>query len=250
MFIALPAAAVLIFISSAAIAGSLTNTKSPSVTKGEGSIEYQFERYGDGDNAALNNRQSHKVEMDYGMTDRFEVSVEYSLRRVSPEETTSNGVGLEGKYMTTKQADNSWWLTTAVQSEYVKAIHDKDADSLNMGFLASRKEGKTQVIGNIFGKYEFGANRDGGLGMSSVVQVTHELDPRFAPGIEWQADYGALNDFDATDRQEQYLGPVARGKFSDVGPGRISYFTGYYRGLTDSSAANATLLKLEYEQRF
>ncbi len=250
MRIILRAALALSLIGSAAYAGSLSNTKSPSVVKGEGSVEYQFERYGDDSNASFNNRQSHKLEMEYGLTERLELGVEYTLRRVSPEETTTNGVGLEAKYMTTKQAADSWWLTSAVQGEYTKAIHDKDADAMNMGLLASRKEGNTTVIGNLFGKYEFGANRDGGLAMSTIVQATHELDPRFAPGVEWQAAYGPLNDFDATDRQEQYAGVVTRGKFAGVGPGKIAYFAGYYKGLTDGSADDAMLLKLEYEQRF
>lgn len=119
-----------------------------------------------------------------------------------------------------------------------------------MQLLLLRNFGKTEVVANIGFEREVGDNRGAGVDIGSKLRISQELNEHFAPGIEWQADYGKLNKLDTDDEREHYVGPSAHGEIFELGASELSYDLGYFWGLTDDTADNAVRLKLSYEVKF
>ncbi|MFZ4540345.1 MAG: hypothetical protein ACOYNL_00865 [Rickettsiales bacterium] len=221
---------------------------SPNVEKGVAEIEYSGTRYGDSSGSSNNNKQNHAIELEYGFTDRFMFGLEMEIERESPHSTKIDGFGVEAQYELTQQGN--WWLNSAIKGEYLHATHAGDADALELLMLASRQWGATQATLNVELAREMGNNRSSGLGLSSRFQAIHAFNDHFAPGIEWDADYGRVNKLGDSDRQEQYLGPVVTGELFELGKGEVDYAVGYYWGLTKDSANKAARLHVSYEFPF
>lgn len=236
----------LALASSAAMAG-VGKISSPEVTKGEYEIEYSGSRLSD-DGKALNNQQSHKTEFEYSFTDSLQLGLELEAERESPTGSKFSGYGIEAQYQFTDQ--KNWWLSSATQLEYFHAAHDGDPDETEIQLLASRTDGKMRWLGNLDFNRELGNNRDHGVGVSSALQGSYELNEHIAPGIEWQADYGAINNISDNNNKEHYVGPIITGELFELGNSELEYTAGYYWGLTGPSADHAARLQLSYEMHF
>ncbi len=220
---------------------------SPAVTKGEVEVEYSGTRYGDSGKAS-NNKQSHTYELEYGLTDNFMLGIEAKSSRKSGQSHEFSAYGIEAQYELTQQG--AWWLATAVKGEYAKAVHDGDADEIEVKWLASRSYGASNLLVNIGLERELGDNRAHGVTLTSALQASHAFTKHFAPGFEWHAEHGKLNKLGDGDVREHYLGPIVKGELFDIGRGEVNYTAGYYWGLNDDSADTAARLHIAYEVAF
>lgn len=236
----------LMLLAAPAFAG-VGKVSSPNVTKGEVELEYSGVRYGD-DRKAKNNQQSHTLEAEYGVSDRFKLGIEGKLQRQSPDGSEFNAYGIEAQYELTEQG--AWWLATAVQGEYLLGAQRGEPDAMEIKWLARRSYGASNLIANLALEQELGDNHRRGATLSSRVQASHAYSEHFVLGAEWHADYGAINTLNGKTQREHYLGPIAKGALAELGRGEIKYVAGYYWGLTDASADNAARLQLSYEMPF
>lgn len=243
-----PLAVIFAALLSANASAGVGKISSPDVTKGEFEVEYSATRYGDESGSALNNKQAHTYELEYGFTDRFMLGLEVGQTRESPQGSKIEGYGVEAQYELTRQGD--WWLNSAIKAEYLHAAHDADPDELELKMLASYSAGANKLTGNLSFESELGNSRDHGIALESAVQAKHTLNEHFAPGIEWHAEYGNLSDLGNSDDVKHYVGPVLTGTLFDFGSSELEYTAGYYWGLTDVSANNAARIQLGYSIAF
>lgn len=213
----------------------VSKVSSPRVTKGEAEIEYSGTRYGD-NRSSLNNKQAHTYEAEYGLTDRWMLGIEAKSERESQRGSYFEGYGLETQYEMTTQGD--WWLDSAIKAEYLHVIHG--ADEAEIKLLAARHYGTSSLTVNLGLERELGTNHGESLSVSSALQAKHAYSKAFAPGFEWHADYGKINDFGAEDTH--YFGPIISGEVLEIG-----YTLGYYWGLNDASADNAMRVQIGLE---
>ena len=82
----------------------VSKLSSPTVTKGKAEIEYSATRYGD-NSSALNNKQKHQIEIEYGFTDDFKLGLEAITERKSNDSNELKFYGLEAQYELTQQDD-------------------------------------------------------------------------------------------------------------------------------------------------
>lgn len=219
---------------------------SPVVKHGVLEFEYSGSRLSD-DDASLNNKQSHTYEIEYGLTDRFMLGLEAESGRESGEGHVFEAAGVEAQYLLTEQGD--WWLTSAVKTEYLHGARNRP-DELEVKWLGAYRHKLADVVVNLDFEREVGENRDHGIEFGTKLQVTHPLNKHFNPGIEWQAEYGTLNNLGDNDHEEQYIGAVAHGEIARFSTHEIEYVAGYFWGATDQSADHAARIQLEYEIAF
>ncbi len=221
---------------------------SPLVTKGTMEVEYKGVRLGDS-GKALENSQSHEVEMNYGLTNDLRIGLIGQGQRSAGEPFHSEGFGAQVLYTTTHQGD--WWLSSGVLGEYVVANHDNSPDSLEGRVLLSRVQGPFTFSSNLIFGRELGHNHSSGVGFGASAQALYDIgNEHFTPGIEWYGDFGKLNRFGDESSQQHYVGPILTGEIAEFGNSGIEYSAGYYWGLTNSSADHGARIELDYELKF
>lgn len=211
---------------------------SPRVTKGETEVEFSAARYGD-DRKSLNNKQSHTYEFEYGFSDDFKMGIEAkSSRAAGGDGWRFEGYGIEAQLELTQQGP--WWLNSAIKAEYLRTPRSTEADEVELNLLASRSYGASSLTINVELAREFGDNHDESVALGSALQAKHAYSKAFAPGLEWHADYGKLNDLGT--EEAHYVGPIVSGEVLEIG-----YTLGYYWGLNDAAADNAMRMQIGYE---
>lgn len=240
-------AMIIGFLMTQAAHAGVGKVSTPHVEKNEFEIEYNGRRTGDNERAD-NNNQRHLLEVEYGVSDAWQIGLEFEARRSATSQLGLQAYGVETQYELTTQ--NTWWLASALKAEYLLPADAGDASEGELLLLLQRDQGLIRLVANIELAREFGDNRDGGVELETALQGIYRWNKHLSPGVEWFAEYGNIDNFNSTNRQEHFLGPMLKGELFELGNGEIGYEAGYYWGLTDSSADNAQRIKLSYELEF
>lgn len=242
-FCAAGLAAAAISLPAAAQAAAI-KVYSPEVEKGELEVEYQGYRTFDG-NSALDNEQSHKIGLGYGLTDWWAVEVYGAWKRAPGGSTDFEATEFESRFEFLEEGEDAP-LSLGLLVEYELADHrGVDADELAFGPLVSKEIGNTTATANLIFERQVGPNRASGVGFTYRLQERWHFHPHFEPGIEAYGELGPVDNFNSPDRQEHMLGPVAHGQIGD-----FSYDVGYLFGATDATADGTLKAVLEYEIEF
>jgi hypothetical protein len=185
--------------------------------------------------------------MEYGFTDRFKLGIEAETTRTARDGNNFSAYGIEGQYEMTNQSD--WWLSSAIKGEYTRGVQDRDADELDVKLIGAYQYGQARVLGNLGLERELGSNRSHSIGISSILQARYKVNEYAAPGIEWHADWGAINRF-SSNTHEHYVGPVISGDFIEIAGNDLDYMLGYYWGISDNTADHALRVQLAYKFAF
>ncbi len=236
-----------LFFTASAHAG-IDEVYSPLVTNHKLEFEYKVSRLSDS-GKALDNAQSHEVEMTYGFSNDLRLGLLGQADRASSSPFNVTGYGAQALYTTTHQGD--WWLNSGVLGEFVAANHDHTPDSAEGRLLLSRVQGPVTVNANfIFGR-EIGEKRSSGVGFGSSLQGLYDIgNDHVMPGVEWYGDFGKLNHFSHGNQQQHYVGPILTGGIVEFGRSEIDYTAGYYWGVTHNSADHAARIEIDYELQF
>lgn len=232
-------------LANSALAG-VGKVSSPAVSKGELEVEYTGVRYGDS-RSSLNNKQAHAYEVEYGFSDRFMLGIEGKSERESGDDDLQFvGYGVEAQYELTSQG--AWWLASAMKAKYLRTPRHSEADEAELQLLLARSYGASRLVLNLGLEHELGNNRERGVALESALQARHAFNEHFAPGIEWHATHGTLNDLGRNETH--YVGPMVGGALFEMGGHEVAYNIGHFWGMNNASADHATRVQLGYSVAF
>lgn len=219
--------------------------------KGEFEIEYQAVGSFD-DEREKDNKRSHKIEAYYGFSDSVQLGGGFKFGRSAGDNTDLETVFVEGLYQFFEEDEVGFNM--AVLGEYVHATESGKADKLEGKLLYDNEWGDGfETRANLILEHEIGNDRNGDTEIASRLGTVYEINDYFAPGIEWQAEYGAIDDIGSfDDEQKHYVGPVTYGELYEFGEdgGEIEYELGYYFGVTDAAEDGVLRVLIEYEIEF
>lgn len=132
-------------------------------------------------------RFEEKIEIEYGVTDRFDMAMYTVFAESSDENLRLDAVRIENRY---RFADRGEWPVDTIA--YLELAKDFDASiyEVEAKAIVSRDFDKLLVAANAIGEIAFGNNvphRDLSLGWS--VGATYEINPKVRLGVEsWGAN--------------------------------------------------------------
>lgn len=237
----LASVAVAALLSSPAFA--ISRIISPNVHKGELELEYQAVSTFD-DDSAKDDDQSHKLELEYGLTDRMKVELEGVFKKEPNADMEFNKIEAATQFQFFEQGE--YWLDSGMKFAYSHALHDKDHDALEAKLLLEKTHGKLTHRLNLGLEHEVGGGASTGFERSALWGSRYRYNKQFEPGLEWQAEFGKASDHHSFNEQEHYAGPALYG---EIAPG-VKYEAAYLFGVSDAAADGAARLFLEYEMHF
>lgn len=230
-----------------AVAG-VSKISSPTVTKGKASIEYSGTRNDDDKGSKGDNKQKHRVDLEYGLTDNLKIGIEGNFERQRKDPTELKTYGVEAQYEFTEQGQ--WWLSSALKLEYTLAVLDSDADEIELKWIAARRIEDTSLLSNVTFGRELGSNREGGISVNTKLQAVQRITPYANPGLEWHGDFGTISNFASEESNEHYVGPIVTGDIANIAGGTIDYTAGYYWGIGNQATDEAARVQISYEIKF
>ena len=160
-----------------------------TLPEGQTEVEIWHTQSRDTWDASSAQRFEEKLEIEYGVTDRYDVSMYTVFAESTDENLHLDAVRIENRY---RFADRGEWPVDTVA--YVELAKDFGASIYEVEGKAifSRNFDKLLLAGNAIGEVAFGNNvphRDLSLGWS--VGASYELDPKVRLGVE---SWGASED--------------------------------------------------------
>ena len=188
--------------------------RSPEVEKGVAEGEEHGAVYaGPGEEERL--RQSHEAEFKYGLTDRFEGIVEGFFDQAIGESLEAKQFELGGQYEIIQREANG--LGLAFRTIYEFALQDHSPDEILFGPLAKYVRGRDSVTVNTFFVGQVGNDVEiDSLELQVNWRLKHELNERWAMGVEGYSEIEDLSHVGSFDEQAHRLGPVAYYEFPHV----------------------------------
>ena len=244
------AARAVVILSSVATtsAYALDKIYDPYVNKGEAEIEYSGYRTSDSDKTK-NDAQGHEIEFGYAWTDYWELEFSGIFERGPDQPMQMNGAQIENKFQLFEPGE--MWADAGLLLSYTRALHENDADSLEVKLLVQKDIGKFSSLANIGLEQGIGDENRGGPDFTFLWNNRYRMNEYFQPGIEIQSDFGQTNVHEHFNQQQQLVGPSAYGKlFGGKELGDVGYEAAYLFGVTNASPSGAARLMLEYEMHF
>lgn len=231
-----------------AYAHATTDIKSPYVgPDGSWKFGHKGSWSHDAHDKELKNNQAYKFGLGKTIAPKWFIEVETGFNRASLEDFSLSSVEFEVKRQWTEAGDFWWDLGSRVN--YVHRVESHEADSVDMIFMAQNSYSGFTTRLNAALVHDFGKKGED-IGIEAGAFVRYEISPYIKPGIEYQAEYGAIDEFAAQEEQGHLLGPALYGKLPLGEQHPVSYELAYLLGMTDTSPDGNLRWKLEYQFRF
>ncbi|MHA1539045.1 MAG: FTR1 family iron permease [Alphaproteobacteria bacterium] len=234
-----------LFFSATASAG--TTVYSPFVEKDELEIEWRGYHTHDSERAKDNKKQ-HKLEIGYGLTDRWYSEIVFEFEGESGQELDHKAIEWENIFQLAEQGE--YWVNPGLYLEFAEYEPSNKADKIKYGALLHKDIGALDHTANIIFKKEIGKHRGKGTSMEYGWQTKWRYMPAFEPALEVHGSLGKTSDFDSPNRQKHKAGPVILGKYKLSNRSKIGYEVGYLFGLNNATEDGTTKWLLEYEYYF
>ena len=236
--------AVLPFFIATSPAAAQFYVRSPDVEKGELAIEEHGAVYS-GPGEDERRRQSHEVELKYGLTDRWEGTLEGFFRQDIGESLEAREFELGGQYEIIERHGDG--LGLAFRTIYEFALQDHSPDEILFGPLAKYVIGRDSVTINTFFVGQLGDEAEiDSLELKVNWRLKHELGEKFALGIEGYSEIEDLSHAGSFDEQKHRVGPVAYLEFE--GKPKWEFAAGALFGI--SEATSDVTFKFDAEVKF
>jgi hypothetical protein len=216
---------------------------SPNVVKGELELEYMATNTFD-DKGSKRGKQDHKLEVEYGLTDRVKLEFEAAFKKAAQDEVKFKKVEVGGIFQFFESGE--YWVDSGAKLVYAHAMRDGDADAIEGKLLFEKSLGKFTHRLNLGLEHEVGNNAADGFERSARWSTRYRHDRHFEPGFEWQGDFGRASDHYSFDEQEHYAGPALYGDISSS----VKYEAAYLFGVSDAASDGAARFFIEYEMYF
>ena len=220
--------------------------RSPEVDKGEAEIEEHGALYsGPGEDERLT--QTHEIEGKYGITERFEGILEGEVEQPIGEDLEGKAIELGGQYEIIERHGDG--LGFAFRTLYEFALLNNSPDEILFGPLARLVRGHDSATINTFFVGQVGDHVEtDGLELKVNWQLKHELNERWALGLEGFSEIEDLAHAGSFDEQQHRLGPVAYYEFPHA-EGRPEWKAagGVLFGLSDATSDFTYKFDLEVE---
>jgi hypothetical protein len=219
----------------------------PYVVKGEVELEASGDATFD-KRIDQENLQTQKYEVGYGVTNRWMTEIGGEIEK----ERNDDGEDLD--FSTTEiEWENKFQLTEPGQYpvdvgfllEYAVSTEDKHADALEWAYLFGKQIGKTEHYANFRFSHEVGGGHSNETEAGFVWSSRYRFNPHFQPGLEYQAEFGGLNEGKSFNEQTHQMGPAFYGKV-----GSVKYEMAYLFGTSDAAPQGALRWLLEFEHYF
>jgi hypothetical protein len=199
--------AAAFIIGMAAPASAQFYVRSPEVDKGKLKIEEHGAAYsGPGEDERL--RQTHELEQKYGLTNRFEVIVEQELEDPRGGDFEAEEIVVGGQYEFVERHGDGIGL--AFRTLYEFALLGGEPDEILFGPLGKWVNGPDSFTVNTFFIGQVGNDVEiDSLELQVFWRLKHELNERWALGVESFSEIEDLSNAGSFDDQEHRLGPVA-----------------------------------------
>ncbi len=201
----------------------------------------------DSNDTDLKNRQGYKFGAGNVFAPRWLAEVETGFSRTSDDDLSLSTAEFELQH---QFADvGAYWWDTGTRLNYIHRAPSHDADALDVLFMAQNTYRQFTTRINMGLVHDFGkAGQD--ISVEARGFVRYEYSTLFKPGIEYQAEFGAIDDFASSDQQGHVIGPALYGGLTLPNNKPLAYEVAYLFGLTDSSPDGDLRWKLEYNFRF
>jgi len=152
-------------------------------------------------------RQSHDLEFQYGITDRFMFSVELSADEPLEDDFDVSGVELELQYELIEREGNG--LGLAFIGAYGFATRSGEADEIEFGPIIELASGKLLFTANPFFASQVGDNREtDGLGFEYGWRGQYDFAKKWGIGVEMFGEVEDLSHAGSFDDQAHSIGPT------------------------------------------
>ena len=217
------------------------------MSKGELEIEEHGAFYsGPGEDERLT--QTHELEGKYGITERLEVIVEGMFEQPRGEDFEAEEIELGGQYEFIQREGNG--LGLAFRTLYEFALLGGSPDEILFGPLAKYVRGRDSVTINTFFVGQVGNHVEiDTLELKVNWRLKHELNHRWAVGVEGYSEIEDLAHAGTFEEQEHRLGPVAYYEFSHA-EGRPEWKAAGGVLLGASEAISDVTYKFDFEVEF
>jgi hypothetical protein len=216
----------------------------PYVVKGEAELEWNgnlaFDHRG-----ALNGRQGHEFEGEYGVTDSWKTILTAVAEKENYDESTDlTAVEWENQFQLTEQGQ--YWLDPGLKIAYAHSLESDAPDAIEVKILLEKDVGRFANVSNITFEKEIGHNAEHGMAGGFAWNTRYRYNPHFEPGIEWQSDFGIIGDGSSFNEQGHAIGPAVYGAITN----NIKYQIAYLAGVSGGAADGTLRGNLEYEWHF
>ncbi len=201
--------------------------------------------------ADKNHNLSFPTEVGVGILPFWFAEVEFEASKEPGERASFEALTFENYFMLTEPG--KYWLDFTIFAEYARARKADDADSVMLGALLQKEQGRFLHTANLYWEKEVGSlasNRDG---FKYAWQSRYMLNPLFQPGFEVYGEIEDLNRPGTFNEQQFRLGPMFAGSYNlgEIGGrGKIKYEMGYLFGTTSATEERTLRTRFEYEIPF
>lgn len=211
----------------------------PDVEKGEFALEANL-NYSADHRKESDNYFSQVLGFEYGLTDYWKTELSGELEKENGAGDKLTNIKWENIFVPFKHGEN--WVDVGLYVELEKAARDNEPNNSEVKLLLEKKAFGFDNTANLILSHEFGPNHSTDTNAGMALQSLYRIDRSFSPGIEYYANYGALDNGPSFDDQNHVLGPVIEGKI-----GKVSYNTGVLFGVSKAAPDTTVKLNLEYE---
>jgi hypothetical protein len=224
--------------------------RSPDIDYHEVEIENNFSTTFDG-RAENRGRMSSTSEIGVGVLPFWFVELEGEFSREPGAKWNFDATTFENYFMLTEPG--KYWLDFALFAEYSIAAHRSDPDSVTLGALLQKQDGKWLHTLNLYWEKEVGSKVSNADGFQYAWQTRYLLNPFFQPGVEVYGQIDDLNHAGSFNEQQFRIGPMFGGSYGlgDIlGVGKLKYEVGYLFGATTATEQGTLRSKIELEIPF
>lgn len=243
------AAVVSVLCAAPGVAEATQKVYSPIVEEGEFAIEYRGHHDFD-KRSSRNGAQKMKMEVEYGVTDRWATALEGEFERDNRSDAMHfSATAWENLFQFVPQG--KYWLDSGLFVEYEVPSDTTAADKLELKLLLEKSMPKWIHTANVVLEKQLGNNASEGTEYGYAWRSKYLLGPKLEMGFEAHGSLGQVSHTKGFDQQTHQVGPVIYGSLPIGGHGdKIRYEFGYLVGLTDASADGSLKWLVEYETHF
>lgn len=152
-------------------------------------------------------RQSHDFEFQYGLTDRWLFSTNFTADEPVDQDFNVSSVELELQYEFMKREGNG--VAMAMQAGYGFATRSGDPDEFGFGPIVELASGKLLITLNPIFNTQVGENRDqDGLGFEYGWRAEYDFAKHWGVGVEMFGEIDDLSNAGSFDDQNHSIGPT------------------------------------------
>lgn len=248
-FAGLAILAVLLPAFSATPACATQKVYSPIVEGGEFAMEIRGHRNFD-HRAEKNGGEKIKVEMEYGVTDRWMTALVGEWERENEDESRKfSATAWENIIQLFPQGKN--WLDAGIYLEYEVPSDKEEADKVEFKLLLEKSLSRWVHTANLILDKEIGAKASSGTEFGYAWRSKWLWKRELELGFEVHGSFGEISNGGRLSEQIHQAGPVAYGRFHfGSGGDEIKYELGWLFGLTHATEAGSLKWLVEYETHF